>query len=340
MFAFTRQAAVLILLLLMSACTLPLEEYRYESLRNRGAGFGIKPVVIISDFENRASFSGQWNLGSGMADMLVTEMMKTEEVVILDRRHMGDILQELSRQRRGDSREEGKAKAGRLRNAQFLVRGTVTDFTVTGDVSGWFSVPKVKGALGGSTARVELHLSISDVETGEIVGSVKGVGRASKGFLGAAADYPKMAFGGEAFFRTPLGVATREAIVRAMEQVLGAIPVERWEARVAEVGEGMIVVNGGENVGLRVGREFVIRQKGRDITDPTTGDVIDRMPGPVTGRLKVYEVRASAAYAHIVEGVAARGDYLESVPLGASSDASPKPADGSGSRRRDPEYTY
>ncbi len=324
MFTFTKRAVVLATVILMASCVLPLAEYQYESLRNKGMGFGIKPVVIISDFENRASFSGQWNLGSGMADMLVTEMMKTGEVVVLDRRHLGDILQELSRQRRADSREEGRARSGRLRNAQFLVRGTVTDFTVSGDVSGWFAVPEARGRFGGSTARVEVHLSISDVETGEIVGSVKGVGRASKGFLGAAVDYPKIAFGGQAFLKTPLGVATREAIVRAMEQVLGAIPVERWEARVAEVEGRMVVVNGGANVGLQVGREFIIRQKGRDVTDPTTGDIIDRIPGPVTGRLKVYEVKDSASYAHMLEGGAARGDYLEPVPAGGDINGAPE----------------
>jgi len=314
----------------LAGCAFPLEEYQYQSLRDRAGGYGIKPVVIVSDFENRASFSGQWSLGSGMADMLVTELMNTGELIVMDRRHMTDILTELSRQRRAESRQEGRAETGRLRNAQFLIRGTVTDFSVTGDVSGWFGVPNVKAALGGTTARVELHLAISDVETGEIIGSVKGVGRASKGFLGAAVDYPKLAFGGEAFLRTPLGKATREAIARGVDQLLGAVPVHRWEARVAEVEPGLVVVNGGENVGLHPGSEFMVREKGREVTDPTTGDVIDVIPGPVVGRIRVYEVRPTAAYARLLEGEVARGDYLELKPEPSTAEPEQKTNTGNG----------
>jgi len=132
--------------------------------------------------------------------------------------------------------------------------------------------------------------------------------------LRAAVDYPAIAFGGRAFLRTPLGKATREAIARGLDQLLGAVPVETWEARVADVRGNLVVVNGGENVGLQPESEFIVREKGHDVTDPTTGDVIDVIPGPVLGRIKVYEIRPAAAYAKVLEGRVRRGDYLEPKP--------------------------
>lgn len=46
---------------------------------------------------------------------------------------------------------------GRLKNAQYLIRGAVTDFTVVGDVSGWFGVQDKATIRGrGERARVAL----------------------------------------------------------------------------------------------------------------------------------------------------------------------------------------
>jgi len=38
----------------------------------------ILPVVTVSSFENRSGFAGQWQLGTGMADLLVSELVGGE----------------------------------------------------------------------------------------------------------------------------------------------------------------------------------------------------------------------------------------------------------------------
>ena len=272
----------------------------------------MKPTVAVMDFDNQSGFAGQWSLGGGMADMLITQLMKTERVVVLERRHLEDVVGEIARQGQELFRREGRVGVGRLKNARYMVRGVVTDFTVTGDTSGWFGAKDRGGWFGGSTAKVSLNLRVSDVETGEILASVRADGTAGSRFFGGAVDYKRVSFGGDAFFRTPLGKATESAMRRAVDEILHILPAEYWEPRIAEIVNGQAVVNGGENVGLRAGMEFIVRGEGKTITDPITGDAIERIAGPVLGLIRVVNVRSTASYADILQGQdLQRGALLE-----------------------------
>ncbi len=271
----------------------------------------IRPVVAVTDFENRANFSGQWNLGGGMAEVMIERLMNADEVTVLERKHIDGVVGEIVRQGRDLFRREGRVERGRLMNARYLIRGVVTDFTVTGDASGWFGTAGARARGRGSRARVGLYVTVSDVETGEILSAVRTEGSATQGGFGAGVNYKQVAFGGDAYFRTPLGRATQQAMGRAVKQVLADIPRERWEPRVAEGGADMVIVNGGENVGLRVGQRFLVREEGRRITDPITGDVIERIPGRVIGTLEIRAVQPVSAHAVLLEGEARRGDFLQ-----------------------------
>lgn len=275
----------------------------------------VKPVVAVTDFENKASFSGQWKLGQGMADILTTKLVESERVVVLERRNIGDVVGELARQGQDIFRPEGRVERGRLKNAQYLVRGSVTDFTVVGNTEGWFGVQD-KGAIRGrgERAKVSLHLQVSDVGSGEVVASVKAEGEASAGGLGAEVNYRGLTLGGEAFFRTPLGKATERAMAQAVRKILHDLPHRPWEARVAAVDGAKVVVNGGEDAGVRVGDVFVVRGRAREVTDPVTGNVIDTVPGGIEGRIRVETVKETASYAVLEEGRAERGQVLEQAP--------------------------
>ena len=274
----------------------------------------IRPVVAVTEFENQTAFAGQWKLGGGMADLLVTDLLATDRVIVLERKNLDDMLGELMRQGKDLFRREGRAEYGRLKNARYVLRGVITDFTVSGDASGWFGVSTVRGWLGGSAARVSLNIKIADVETGEILGSVRADGTAHSGFFGASVDYKRMSFGGDAFFQTPLGRATEAAIHEAVGRVLDQLPVDYWTPRIADVVDGAIVVNGGANVGLAAGTEFVVRDTPHVVTDPLTGDPIDEIPGRVLGRIRVTDIRPAASYAIPVEGRDfRRGSVLEAV---------------------------
>lgn len=273
----------------------------------------MRPVVAVTDFENRSNFSGQWNLGGGMATIMIERLMESDQVTVLERQHLDSVLSEIVRQGQDLFRSEGKVQRGRLMNARYLIRGVVTDLTVSGDVSGWFGSEKTGARLRGSRARVGLYVTVSDVESGQILSAVRTEGTASEGGFRASVNYKQVTFGGDAYFRTPLGRATQRAMERAVKKVLVDIPVERWEPRVAEGGPDLVIINGGDNVGLQVGDRFRVREDGRTITDPVTGNVIEKVPGRVVGEIEVQTVQPTSAHGLLVSGEARRGQYLESI---------------------------
>jgi curli biogenesis system outer membrane secretion channel CsgG len=263
------------------------------------------------EFENRANFHGKWKLGTGMADVLTTRLLETDRFTVLERQNLDDVIGEIIRQGKQLFRDEGKVARGRLKNARYLVRGVITDFSVTGDVSGWFGTRGAKVSARSQRARVALNVRVSDVETGEIVASVTAEKSASSGWFGGSVDYRQLAFGGDAFFQTPLGHATEIAIAIAVRDIMRELPIEYWEPRVAEAGPDRVVVNGGENVRVREGDVFLVRESGRQITDPVTGNVIEDVPGNVVGRVEIREVNEMSAHGVLLEGTAARGQHLE-----------------------------
>lgn len=300
----------LVIAWLLSGCYHPAGGSRsYGSHAHRGEVLQ-NPVVAVTDFENRSGFSGQWELGSGMADVLTTHLIDSQRFTVLERKHIQNVVGELRRQGGDLFRKEGRVFPGRLKNARYLIRGVVTDFTVTGDVSGWFDNGTSKGRARSSRARVAINLMVSDVESGEILSSVQTSGSSTAWGLGGGTSYKGMRFGGDAFFRSPLGRATDSAMQRAIHQLLRDIPMQRWEPRIAEVQGFEVVINGGKNVGVREGVRYAILGPARTITDPTTGDVIESIPGQPIGRVRVNQVLDKSSHASLIEGKAKRGDLL------------------------------
>ncbi len=273
----------------------------------------IRPVVAVTDFENESGFSGQWKLGRGIPDLLVAELLKTDRVVVVERKHLQSIVNELTRQGQNFFRKEDSVEQGRLKNARFLIRGVITDFTQTQSATGWFRSSNTE--IGGSGARavVMIHLTLTDVETGEILCSIPAEGTAKASSSWIRFDYNKTSFGGDLFFKSPVGKATQEAIQQAVFTIVQKLPYATWEARIADSSADMVIVNGGENVHMRVGDTFEVREERRPVTDPATGNVIDWFPGRTVGKVKINRVNPSSSEATILSGEAQRGHYLEKI---------------------------
>ena len=309
---WSRHFALVLLAVMLGGCTHFVDQRQVRNRPRYGAGLRFKPVVAVDEFQNRSGFSGQWDLGSGMSEMLTTQLLESDEFIVLERRNLDSVLGEIIRQGQELFRSEGRVQKGRLKNARYLISGAITDFTVVGDASGWFGYDgKAEVRGGGKKARVSLHLRLTDVQSGEVMSSVSASATASSGWFGAAVNYHKIAFGGDAFFRTPLGRATEEAIADAVRDIARDLPREYWVPRVADAGVDMVVLNGGENVGVKRGDRFVVMERGREIMDPVTGNLIEQFPGKVLGRVEVTDVKRLASHAVILEGTCFRGALLE-----------------------------
>ena len=312
MSGFRRSVVLVALVAAQSGCLTRYYEPAPVPSPVAGKPLLIRPVVAVTDFQNKSGFSGSWNLGSGMADVLINQLLDTDKVVVLERKHLDDVLNELQLQDHHLFRKEGKAATGRLKTARYLVRGAVTDFTVTRDASGWFHPSgSTRFFAAGQNARVTLHAMLIDVENGQVIGSVKSTGDAGSGLFGTSYGYKDMHFGGEVFFRTPLGRATEKAMKKVVGELLDVIPREYWRPMVAETQAGRVIINGGRNAGLREGAVFRVLAQERYVTDPLTGEIIERYRGAIKGVVRVADVRDASSHAELVEGVAERGDWLE-----------------------------
>ena len=275
------------------------------------------PVVAVSSFENRAGGNGQWKLGDGMADLLVSELVASRNFVVVEREHFSNITLEIDRQQNGLFRPEGRTEKGHMKNARYLVRGVINDFSQTG--GGSFSVSFFRRLffLGRAyTARVALTLTLVDVETGEILSAVQSTGLVRTSEAYARANYEGISFGGDVFFETPLGKATARAIYGGVKQISREIPKDPWRPMISCLRSGTLFINGGKDRGFRTDVKYVVRGPAEPVTDPATGDIITYVPGPKIGVVQIFQVDGKLAYAKPVEGHDfARGQWLMKADL-------------------------
>lgn len=265
------------------------------------AGY-VKPTVAVMKFENRAQFPMRWKLGSGMRDILVDRLLATERFCVVERPELNSVLGELKLQNSGATREQARARLGRIKNVQYLVKATITDFGHVETNSGFLGLGSMSMFGGSNRAVMGMTLYVVDVESGEIIASecIEKSVRASD--MTVKAQYKDVSLGGSVFYRTPLGRATARVIDEAVDRVTGTIAGRPWQPRIALVDTGRVVINGGRNRRVRTGDSYDVYRLGSPIVDPDTGDVIGHQPGLSVGRIQVMEVRPECSVAAILDG--------------------------------------
>ncbi len=251
----------------------------------------VKPSIAVIKFENRAAFPMQWDLGSGTRDVLVDRLMKTGRYHVIERPEINEIVKELKFQHAGMTRPEDKAALGKIKNVQYLIKGTITDFAQVSGMAG--GVQKGLFDIFGSDNRaiVSIILYVADVESGEIVSceSIEESVHASN--VSVNAMYKDVSFGGSAFYKTPLGQATAKVIDRAVARITDTVASKKWTPRIAAVQpDGTILLNGGQNRGLSKGDLFTVLEEGAAVIDPDTGDKLGQQPARPIATIRITAV--------------------------------------------------
>jgi flavin-binding protein dodecin len=169
------------------------------------------------------------------------------------------------------------------------------------------------GALGVSDSHsdVELNMRLIDTASGRILASVNAKGSASS--TGVTANlYTKsgMSFGADAFKNSPLGKACEQAIQQALDQIAAAMDKVDWSAQVLSSDTGQIYIDAGSIQNIQVGEIFKIYHKGKVLTDPNTGAIIDVIEDPV-GSISIVSVREKTSAGVVTDGaLPERGDVV------------------------------
>ncbi len=272
--------------------------------------------IAVFDFEDKTDGSYRWwhgkGVGVGMADMLVTSLVKSGKFTVFERQKIDQIMREQAFGLSGAITPQTAAKIGKVLGVQYAVFGSVTEFGYhKGGVGGRF-----KGiGLGVKKyeAVVAVDVRVVDVNTGEILFSDTVRRQKSKG--GLSVSTPKLTFNNKNQFDDSLvGKATREAIDDIVKLLAENVKPAEFSAKVVKVEDGgTMIINAGSNAGVKVGDVLVVYREGEELIDPDTGLSLGKDTEKI-GVIKVTEdlFNGKAARAKIISGQNfQRGDLIK-----------------------------
>jgi curli biogenesis system outer membrane secretion channel CsgG len=286
----------------------------------------MKKRVIVDEFDYSAVmtnvaavFGTNQNIGKGIRAMLTNRLGEQQKVVIVERAKINSLMAEQDRNASSRVKQGSGAKIGRISGADALLAGDITIFgrdDKKKHVSGGGLFGAGVGAIAASRstdkAVVAIAYRLVDAETSEVVatgeargesvrkGSALGAlgGAFGKGFAGAEFDMTSSNFA-----QTIIGEATQDCVNKLADILDTQVAGMKKEARaiegtVADVSGGSIVITAGTNDGVNVGDVFEVLRSVREVKDPTTHEVLDRITEK-TGELTIVSVRdkiATGAY--------------------------------------------
>jgi curli biogenesis system outer membrane secretion channel CsgG len=260
----------------------------------------------------QAIFGTPMNIGQGISAMMTKRIAQDGRFTVVERRKIAALTKEQDFAVSNRVKQGSGARIGQIRGADLTLMGDIVVFgrddRHTGAVAGGgvFGTGAVVGGYkNDNKAVVVLSYRIVDVETSEVIAAGEARGeskRTSKGFGaalmigwiggGAAVDMTSSNFA-----ETIIGEATMDAVNQlaagiskvALPGGAGGRDLD-LDARVADVSGTSIIINAGAAAGLEAGQTFTIYRKGREIKDPTTGEVLDVQTTPL-GLLTITAVR-------------------------------------------------
>ncbi|HEX5476009.1 MAG TPA: CsgG/HfaB family protein [Vicinamibacterales bacterium] len=199
-----------------------------------------RPTVAVLDFDFGAVqqwWSGNQDIGKGIADMLVDDLVNDGSYRVIERKRLDALLaeQNFSNSDRADPSAKTVASIGKVLGVKYLIVGSITKFGTEESHrsfgGGGFGSKYGVGKFGQSKgkANVAITTRIIDVTTGEIMASAKGDGTSKRSGLllsgaggGAASGLGEMDFGSSDFQDTIIGEATEAAVQQAAAKLVSA----------------------------------------------------------------------------------------------------------------------
>ncbi len=287
-----------------------------------------RPRIAVMDFDyatvqtwTSSLFGTNVDVGKGIVDLLVTDLVKDGSYSVIERKALDKILaeQNFSNSNRADATTA--AKIGKILGVDAIVVGSITEFgnetkkTGLGGLGGnWHGYGLGNIGHSNSKANVGITARIIDTDTAEILGVADGKGQSSRastnllggggnwgGFGGGSAD-----FGNSNFQQTIIGEAVKKAVDDLSTNLVASVPkigthTVSVEGVVAAVEGNQIILNVGKKAGVKVGDQFNVERVTKEIKDPTSGEVIRRLATTV-GVVKATDVDDTSAICEPVSG--------------------------------------
>lgn len=263
----------------------------------------LRHSIMVSKFENRSNWSGQWRLGDTFGAMLTDSLQQSKKFIVLgekDMRREAIAEQDFSASGRTAGGKK-KAQIGQMTPAQLLVKGEITHFQHS--TSGGSGGIRIKGLkLGGGKDQAEINavIYVVDSTTGQVISSKKVIGKASKRSL--KVGFSDRDWGADlgGFKKTNVGKAVEAAIDEAVKFLTEQAEEIPWEGSVILIKKGKVYINRGEREGVSKGQSFVVGAI-EELRDPDTGELLD-VSMEKSGMIVVDTVKEKISIASITDG--------------------------------------
>jgi len=307
---------------------------------NAQAASGRRPRIAVMDFDyatvqtsTSALFGTNVDVGKGIADLLVTDLVKDGSFSIIERKALDKIMAEQNFSNSNRADPTSAAKLGKLLGVDAILVGSITQFgnetkkvNLGGAGGNWGGYGL--GGIGHSKSKANVGITARrvNVDTGEIIAVAEGAGASSRssnsllggggnwhGFGGGNAD-----FGSSDFQQTIIGESVKIAVDKLTADLVPnaakvGVRTITVEGLVAAVDSGQIILNVGKRAGVKVGDQLEVVRVGKEIKDPETGAVIRRLTSSI-GVIKATDVDDASAVCTPVSGAGFKvGDRVKSV---------------------------
>ena len=264
----------------------------------------------------QAIFGTNQDVGKGIADLLVTQLVTSGVYSVIERKALDKIMAEQNFSNSDRADPSSAAKIGKILGVDAIIIGSITQFGrddksigVGGSALGGFAGRYGLGHVGKRDAKAVVGISarMINTDTAEILAVAGGKGESSRSgatLLGSGGSGGSGGAGGfdmtsKNFADTILGEAVGQAVnslAAQLDQQASRLP-ERTvviDGLVADATGNNIVINVGSRAGVKVGDHLKVLRVGREIKDPATGRVIRRAEQPV-GELVITDVDEQSA---------------------------------------------
>jgi curli biogenesis system outer membrane secretion channel CsgG len=282
-----------------------------------------KRVAILNfDFGTIQNWwEGNWDIGKGISDLLVTQLVKDGTYSVVERKALDAILaeQNFSNSERADP--NSAARIGKILGVDAIIVGSITQFGTedksmkVGGVGGrWGGFGGGKVGQSKGKAHVMIDARLVDVNTAEILAVAEGKGESSRsglmlgGLGGGRGGFGagEVDMGASNFRDTILGEATHQAVQKVSQELIGSssrIATRQLDIRglVAHVDGGMVILNVGSGQGVKVGDRLRVLRVTSTVKDPATGKVLRELTSEVA-QIQIAETDEGSSVASVVSG--------------------------------------
>ncbi len=273
-------------------------------------------VLPIGATGKLGAFEG-FDVGEAMASQLTTALEQTDCFVVSDRMALSHILREQELGLAGVVNPETAAKSGRVIGAQVLVKADITEFEPqkeSGGINLGFASSSMPFGLrlGGNsgTSHVAIDLRLLDASTGEVLFSKRVEASSKSKGLALGLDFKQFSVGGDKFYKTPMGQATRVALNDAVFYVIKGTRQVPWQGQIVSARGQHIFINAGVDAGIQVGDVLNVSAVAEELVDPESGVTLGKVENQL-GRIEIKSVQEKFAIAALLDPFKPqRGDII------------------------------